>query len=606
MISPSPENNISAILAYRGSDCHLLDVFLDLKPWVSDITIVGPVRAAILEEIKIHGGHWIESESPNICELWERGMRSTSSSWYLLLEGKEYLSTILKESIVETSHSAPVQRTWFPIEREIFLLKQRLKYPLEWTHDPRPGLLFVGTDKSMRIDLIPFPGKKLLKGRSIYFAESTMAEVVTNTIYRAEQAADQLYRTNPGLGPFTLVSGALTASLSNFFKNWIFRKGIREGFEGLVFSVLDSVAVVFGYFRYHEKYIRSGRQIKDRLNSVKKILVIKLRGLGDAVLATPVIKNINKLMPGVSISVLTFNFCKPLFENNPHLKAIYGLSGDADKGEVSRLVKKLSGENFDLIINLHARTFSTKFAKRIKARWKINRSYFLREKFSDVLIGSDHALDKTSIEKDLDCLRIIGLRPKDKKPEIFITNEEIQWAENFIVEQKIAPSKKLIVIHPSSSQDNRDWGMERFAMLAHQLIHEHNHQILACFPKKEESIAKLLLEQVKGVFVHLGSLRQSIALISKADLMIDNASGPSHISSALNIPTLVLMGPQDYKNTYYDKDIHKEKDLLFYQDVPCRDLFMSRCLPPDPCQNQVCLDHSVEDVLKKSLEVLRA
>ena len=606
MISPSTKNNISVVIAYRESDRHLLDVFLDLKLWFSDITLVGPSCAAVLEEIKIQGGDWIESESPNICELWEKGMRSKNSPWCLLLEGSEYISTILKESIVETANSSQVKQAWFPIKREVFFLKQRLKYPLEWSHDPRPGLLYVGTEKSVQINSSAFPKEGILKGESTYFAENTVAEAIINTMHRGEQAADQLYSTEPSLGSFTLVSRALVAFPSNFFKNWIFRKGIREGFEGLVFSVLDSVAVVFGYFRYHEKYIRSGRQIKDRLNSVKKILVIKLRGLGDAVLATPVIKNINKLMPGVSISVLTFNFCKPLFENNPHLKAIYGLSGDADKGEVSRLVKKLSGENFDLIINLHARTFSTKFAKRIKARWKINRSYFLREKFSDVLIGSDHALDKTSIEKDLDCLRIIGLRPKDKKPEIFITNEEIQWAENFIVEQKIAPSKKLIVIHPSSSQDNRDWGMERFAMLAHQLIHEHNHQILACFPKKEQSIAKLLLEQVKGVFVHLGSLRQSIVLISKADLMIDNASGPSHISSALNIPTLVLMGPQDYKNTYYDKDIHKEKDLLFYQDVPCRDLFMSRCLPPDPCQNQVCLDHSVEDVLKKSLEVLRS
>jgi|TARA_Y100000294_G_C8553391_1_gene336279 ADP-heptose:LPS heptosyltransferase len=605
MISPSPENNISAILAYRGSDCHLLDVFLDLKPWVSDITIVGPVRAAILEEIKIHGGHWIESESPNICELWERGMRSTSSSWYLLLEGKEYLSTILKESIVETSHSAPVQRTWFPIEREIFLLKQRLKYPLEWTHDPRPGLLFVGTDKSMRIDLIPFPGKKLLKGRSIYFAESTMAEVVTNTIYRAEQAADQLYRTNPGLGPFTLVSGALTASLSNFFRNWILRKGMREGFEGLIFSVLDLAAVVLGHLRFYEKYIRSGRQIKDRLNSVKKILIIKLRGLGDAVLATPVIKNINKLMPGSSITILTFNFCKPLFENNPHLEAIYGLSGEPTKEELSRLVAQLSRKNFDLILNLHARNLSSQITRKIKARWRINRSYFLREKYSDILIGSDHALDKTSIERDLDCLRAIGLNPQDKNPEIFITDKEIQWAEDFIVEQKIDPSKKLIIIHPTSSQDHKNWDLERFITLSHQLIHDHGYQVLGYFSEQEQSIANLLLDQVDGVFAYVGPLRPSMALISKADLLIDNCSGPSHISMALDIPTFVLMGV-DFKNTYRDENMYKGKHFLFFREVPCRDPYLSKCLPPNPCQNRICMDHSVEDVLKKSLEVLRA
>ena len=604
MIQPSTENHIAVIIAYRGSDRHLLDAFLNLNLWFSDITIVGPSCAAILEEIKIRGGDWIESESSSICELWHKGIRSKSSSWYLLLEGREYLSAVLKESIVETSNSVPARQTWFQIEREIFLLKQRLKYPLEWTHDPRPGLLFIGTDQSVQIDSLPFSEEGLLKGKSTYFAESTVAEVITNTMHRAEQVADQLYRTNPGLGPFTLVSRALTASLSNFFRNWILRKGVREGFEGLVFSILDLVAVVLGHLRYHEKYVRSGRQIRDRLNSVKKILVIKLRGLGDAVLATPVIKNTNKLMPGVSISILTFNFCKPIFENNPHLAEIYGLSGKADKAELYRLVGQLSQKNFDLIINLHARNFSTKLAKKIQARWKINRSYFIREKYSDMFIGSDHALDKTSIERDLDCLRAIGLTPQDKTPEIFITNREIQWAEDFMVEQKIDPSKKLVVIHPASSQDHKDWGLDRFVTLSRQLIRDHGHQVLGYFSEQEQSIANLLLDQVEGVFVYVGPLRPSMALLSKADLMIDNCSGPSHISAALNVPTLVLMGV-DYKNTYRDRDIYKEKNFLFFREVPCRDLFLSKCLPPDPCQNRICMDHPVEDVLKKSLELLR-
>ena len=172
-----------------------------------------------------------------------------------------------------------------------------------------------------------------------------------------------------------------------------------------------------------------------------------------------------------------------------------------------------------------------------------------------------------------------------------------------MVKQKIDPSKKLIIIHPTTKNSYTDWGLERFIMLSRKLIHEHGHQVLSCFPKKEQSIAKSLLDQLEEIFVHVGPLRQSMALISKANLMIDNCSGPSHISSALGIPTLVLMGA-DYKNIYRDRDLYKEKSFLFYQNVPCRDLFWTRCLPPDPCQNHVCLDHSVEDVLKKSLELL--
>ena len=604
MILPSAENSISVIIAHRGSDHHLQGAFLNLNLWFSDITLVGPGCATILEEIKIRGGDWIESEASNIHELWQKGIRSKNSSWYLLLEGREYLSTVLKESIVETSNSAPARQTWFQIEREIFLLKQRLKYPLEWTHDPRPGLLFVGTDKSVQIDQLPFSEEGLLKGKSTYFAESTVAEVVTNTMHRAEQAADQLYRTSPGLGPFALVSRALTASLSNFFKNWILRKGVREGFEGLVFSMLDLVAVVLGHLRYHEKYIRSGRQIKDRLDSIKKILVIKLRGLGDAVIATSVIRNINRLMPGVSISVLTFNFCKPLFENNPHLEAVYGLSGEPDKGELSRLASQLSRKNFDLILNLHARNLSLRLARKIKARWRINRSYFIREKYSDVMVGSDHALDKTSIERDLDCLRAIGLDPIEKSPELFVTADEVAWAKKYLNELGVRSSKKLIVIHPAVTQPYRHWGLDRFIMLSKQLIEGYGHQVIGIFASKEQTIADCFSARVKEALVYVGPIRPSMALINEADLMIDNSSGPAQISAALKIPTLVLVGP-DYQNTYHDKDLYKANNYVFFKDVPCRDLFFTRCLTPKNCEKLICLEHPVDEVVKKSLELLR-
>ena len=82
---------------------------------------------------------------------------------------------------------------------------------------------------------------------------------------------------------------AIKYFFKNFFKTWLIQKGIREGFEGLVFCLLDSSIILLGYLRYWEKYVRNGRYIADQRDLIKKILVLKVRGLGDAVLATPVI-----------------------------------------------------------------------------------------------------------------------------------------------------------------------------------------------------------------------------------------------------------------------------------------------------------------------------
>ena len=594
--------NISVIVACRSSKRHLLDVLVDLKLWFSEIIIVGPNCPEISKIVKTHDQKWVETELCSIQGLWEKGMQSVNSEWYLLLEGSEYISTVLKESILEISNRELSGPNWFPIKREIVFLKQRLKYPLEWTYDPKSGLLFKGTENSNHIDLNKIE-KEPLKGRSIYFSEKTIEEAIKNSFHRADQAAVEINQVINNKGILKLLLKAIIHVPTNFFKKWVLHKGMREGFEGLVFSLLDTVTVILGYIRYYEKYIRSGKQIERNLDSIKNVLIIKLRGLGDAVLGTPVIKNIKILMPEVRISVVTFNFSKPIFENNPHIEKINGISGHPKPSELKKLVKDLNAQNYDLVINLHARNFSSKIAKKIKARWKISRSYFIRERYSDILIGSDHNFDKSSIERDLDCLRAMGLKPHDKNPEIFITHEEDKWAEDLMAKKKIDPSKKLIIIHPTTNNSYTDWGLDRFINLASQLINNHGHQVLACFPEKEQSISDLLVEQLKEIYVHVGSLRQNMALISKADLMIDNCSAPSHISSALKIKTLVLLGA-DYKNIYRDSEIYKENCFIFYKNVPCRDSLWSRCLPPDPCQNKVCLDHPVEEVLKKSLELL--
>ena len=594
--------NISVIVACRSSKRHLLDVLVDLKLWFSEIIIVGPNCPEISKIVKTHDQKWVETELCSIQGLWEKGMQSVNSEWYLLLEGSEYISTVLKESILEVSNRNLSGPNCFPIKREIIFLKQRLKYPLEWTYDPKPGLLFKGTENLNHIDLDKIE-KEPLKGKSIYFSEKTIEEAIKNSFHRADQVAVKINQVRNNKGILKLLLKAIMHIPTNFFKKWVLHNGMREGFEGLVFSLLDTVTVILGYIRYYEKYIRSGKQIERNLDSIKNVLIIKLRGLGDVVLGTPVIKNIKILMPEVRISVVTFNFSKPIFENNPHIEKINGISGHPKPSELKKLVKDLNAQNYDLVINLHARNFSSKIVKKIKARWKISRSYFIREKYSDILIGSDHNFDKPSIERDLDCLRAMGLKPHDKNPEIFITHEEDKWAEDLMAKKKIDPSKKLIIIHPTTNNSYTDWGLDRFINLASQLINNHGHQVLACFPEKEQSISDLLVEQLKEIYVHVGSLRQNMALISKADLMIDNCSAPSHISSALKIKTLVLLGA-DYKNIYRDSEIYKENCFIFYKNVPCRDSLWSRCLPPDPCQNKICLDHPVEEVLRKSLELL--
>ena len=121
--------NISVIVACRSSKRHLLDVLVDLKLWFSEIIIVGPNCSEISKIIKTHDQKWVETELCSIQGLWKKGMQSVNSEWYLLLEGSEYISTVLKESIFEISNRELSGPNWFHIKREIVFLKLRHNYP---------------------------------------------------------------------------------------------------------------------------------------------------------------------------------------------------------------------------------------------------------------------------------------------------------------------------------------------------------------------------------------------------------------------------------------------------------------------------------------------
>lgn len=56
---------------------------------------------------------------------------------------------------------------------------------------------------------------------------------------------------------------------------------------------------------------------------------------------------------------------------------------------------------------------------------------------------------------------------------------------------------------------------------------------------------------------------------------------------------------------YRDPETYQGPFYVFHKEVPCRDMLSTRCFTPAPCDNRICLDFPVQDVLAKSLELLQ-
>ena len=127
MIPSSPQKTPTVIIAHRGQGNHLKNVFQDLKLWFDNIVVVGPASPYFSQIVKDNGGSWVSSDSLHIGELWDKGMKTQQSDWYMLVQDIEYLSSVLKESVIENVSINKVKKRFYIFERKSFFLKKRLK-----------------------------------------------------------------------------------------------------------------------------------------------------------------------------------------------------------------------------------------------------------------------------------------------------------------------------------------------------------------------------------------------------------------------------------------------------------------------------------------------
>src|SRR6266568_3952594 len=89
-----------------------------------------------------------------------------------------------------------------------------------------------------------------------------------------------------------------------------------------------------------------------------RILVISLAGIGDTLLATPLIHELRASFPDATIDALVlWKGSKDLLEGNPHLNRIHQKNLiTAGKWEAYKFLKSVGREKYDVSINTHPQT----------------------------------------------------------------------------------------------------------------------------------------------------------------------------------------------------------------------------------------------------------
>jgi len=277
-----------------------------------------------------------------------------------------------------------------------------------------------------------------------------------------------------------------------------------------------------------------------------RILLTRMKFIGDVVLTTPVIRAVREQYPDAYIAYLTDKKTAPLLEHNPYLNEIIPFDfSRPDIFEQPRVAFLLRRRKFDVVVDLFSNPRTALLSWASGAPMRIGKDVNGRGKLYTHRIG-DYGAMKPAIEFHYQYVKPLGVGMTHFKTEIFLTDDEKREARIFLKHQDVDVSKPVIAIHVGASWPNKVWLKENFAELIDLLRAKLGVEIiLSAGPGDEEMVSSIINNSSGKVFrLPLLPLRQLAAIFSQCKVFLSNDCGPMHIGVAVGTPTIGIFGPE--------------------------------------------------------------
>lgn len=281
------------------------------------------------------------------------------------------------------------------------------------------------------------------------------------------------------------------------------------------------------------------------MNDFKNILIIRTDRMGDVVCSTPAIKALRDHFPESKITLLVSSRTKDIVVGNPYLDEV--IEEDRSRQHKGfwgtlRLILQLRRRKFDLAIVYHTkrRTNWIAFCAGIPRRlgYKNNKLGYL---LTDPIKDDRHLGIKHEVEYCLDLLKAIGVEEASKDFFVAVNPEAQDWLKRFLINHRITPQDRVIVIHPGASDLARCWPHQQFAELIERILKSYPAYIVLIGDNNIKDVwEKLIKERGIPVINLLGQTKmvELISLIKRANLLVSNDSGPVHLASGLGTPVV--------------------------------------------------------------------
>ena len=335
------------------------------------------------------------------------------------------------------------------------------------------------------------------------------------------------------------------------------------------------------------------------MDSPAKILVVQPSWVGDAVMATPMLRALRELYPDAQISYLLRRYVKEIFTGMPWADRLITYRTGKTKAKAGKglfeLAARLRSVHYDLAVllpNSFKAALLCKMAgiKKVVGYDRDGRGFLLSDKLLPVKERGKF-VPTPIVKYYLGLSHYLGSKNRDLTLKLFVTDADRRAAGSVLeraaldpmIERPAATGRPpLIILNPGAQYGAaKCWLPEHFASVGDRFVEELGATVLISASPKERRIVEAIHHRMKHPPVDLsqhgltlGALKE---IVRRCDLMVTNDTGPRHIAAAMDVPVVTVFGPTfpEWTEIYYAK----ERQIAV--SVFC-----------GPCQKKTCpLDH---------------
>jgi predicted lipopolysaccharide heptosyltransferase III len=325
-----------------------------------------------------------------------------------------------------------------------------------------------------------------------------------------------------------------------------------------------------------------------------KILLVRLRLLGDVVFTTPLLRALRRQYPDAHLTYVVEPAAEPVIRANPHVNRVIvaqrrrGIGRLRDDLALARLIRN---ERFDIAIDLHGGprgawlTWASGAPRRLGYTTAGRTWMYTHPVTRPADLSGQH-----SVLKQWKLLAPLGVDACDPERDAVEMPEDagaVARVREMLRHEGVREDDPVILLHVSAGNPFRRWPLESFAALVSQLAARDPKRrfVLTSGPSDADAarrlatrIAEVSAARVIQADVDVAELH---ALAARATVYIGGDSGPMHIAATTGTPIVGLFGP-----TLAERSMPWRSPAWFAEAVdagplPCRPCRQRTCEPGD-------------------------